>query len=157
MKRFKGFTLIELIVVIAIIGVLAAILVPSIMGYIKHAKSTRLNANARSIYSAAQLAIVDVNNAMGTISPDEVYTGGSDGIGHPQGGGNDCILTTYLGDEFEGHFLFITNSEGSGCIYALWSEYPISPSAAAQLTLEDVKTSVSTSMPMGCHPVKTVS
>ncbi len=157
MKRIKGFTLIELIVVIAIIGVLASILVPSLMGYIRHSKATRLNSNARSVYSAAQFAITDVNIAMGTITPNEVYIGSHDGIGHPDSNGNDCVLTNYLGEEFDGHFLFVTNSEGTGCIYALWSEQPISASAAAQLTLEDVKDSVSTSMPVGCHPIKVVS
>lgn len=37
-KRKKGFTLIELVVVIAIIGVLAAILVPVMMGYVRKSR-----------------------------------------------------------------------------------------------------------------------
>lgn len=156
-KKLKGFTLIELIVVIAIIGVLAAILVPSIMGYIKHARATRLNSNARSIYSAAQLAITDTNVAMRNIVPNGVYTGANDGIGHPDGGGDICDLINYLGEDFDGHFLFVANSEGSGCLYALWSEQPIPASAAQQLTMDEVKASVGTSNPIGCHPVKVTS
>ena len=50
MKNIKAFTLIELIVVIAIIGVLAAILVPSMIGYVGESKLSSANANAKIAY-----------------------------------------------------------------------------------------------------------
>lgn len=53
----KGFTLIELIVVIAILAILAAILIPSLMSYIQQANIARDQANARSQYSAAVLDV----------------------------------------------------------------------------------------------------
>lgn len=49
----KGFTLIELIVVIAIISVLAAILVPSMIGYVCESKLSTANANAKLAYTNA--------------------------------------------------------------------------------------------------------
>ncbi|MGN1411850.1 MAG: type II secretion system protein [Oscillospiraceae bacterium] len=78
-KSFKGFTLVELVVVIAIIGVLASILVPNMMGYVRKSKYTKANSNARSIYN------VLLTNAMGqdlsgnnlgsfTINPQDMNT-----------------------------------------------------------------------------------
>ncbi len=49
-KSVKGFTLVEMIVVIAIICILLAILVPSITGYVNLAKRKANLANARTIY-----------------------------------------------------------------------------------------------------------
>ena len=52
MKNRKGFTLIELIVVIAILGILALLLVPSFMGYAKDAKQSVCESNMTSIQRA---------------------------------------------------------------------------------------------------------
>ena len=58
----KGFTLIELIVVIAIMGVIAAITVPMLTGYLDNSKENAYEADKRKIQIAVNANYSKLSN-----------------------------------------------------------------------------------------------
>ncbi len=52
-KKNQGFTLIELMIVVAIIGVLAAVAVPAFINYVKRAKTSEAYENLRNMFVGA--------------------------------------------------------------------------------------------------------
>lgn len=71
MKKNSGFTLIELMVVVAILGILAAIAYPSYMNYIRQAR----RADAHSALSQLQLAQERVRASTGSYTSSVLSAG----------------------------------------------------------------------------------
>ena len=59
LKGKKGFTLIELVIVILVIGVLAAVILPKFVGQVEKAKIATTKANLESLRSATRLYYSD--------------------------------------------------------------------------------------------------
>lgn len=53
-KKQKGFTLVEVIVVLVILAIMAAILIPSLIGYIDKANENTIKSDTKSIAQATQ-------------------------------------------------------------------------------------------------------
>jgi type IV pilus assembly protein PilA len=69
-KNEKGFTLIELMIVVAIIGILAAVAIPAFMKYIKKSKTSEARTHVQKIYAGAREYWMDRNTAAGQIQAD---------------------------------------------------------------------------------------
>lgn len=76
MKYIKGFSLIELMIVIAIIGILAMIAIPAYQDYITRARITE----GIQLATAAKTAVVEYQQSMGDFPSDNAQAGLPDTI-----------------------------------------------------------------------------
>jgi type IV pilus assembly protein PilA len=108
-RNKKGFTLIELIIVIALLGVIAAIAVPRYGNVLENAKKDSDDVTAEMVQKAAELYYFQ-NPTTGAITLqnlfDEKYI--------------DSATIAPQSDHYEGDTLSITNTGGS--VTVTWTE-----------------------------------
>jgi len=92
-RRIKGgFTLIELMVVVAIIGILAAVAIPAFMKNARKAKTSEAVTNVKKLYDGARSYYEEEMNSRGSIVPiakQFPWAGGS-GTADTKPAGNSC-------------------------------------------------------------------
>jgi len=140
----RGFTLIELMIVVAIIGILAAVAIPAFMDYMKKAKSSEASLNLNKIGKALKTGF-DANQSFvalpGALLPTGLATGGNNccgGVGTPVGGtasatiNNKCDADPVVWNDAAGwQELEFAVNEPSQYEYEYIPVLPVGPTASA--------------------------
>ena len=112
----SGFTLVEIMIVVAIIGLIAAIAIPNLMTAMDSAKQKKSMADMKSLYQAIERYQIDVNYYPISTSMTSIAS-----LGSNMGLEPTYITKAPIRDGWGGPYFYGSDASGSGTDYTILS------------------------------------